>query len=126
MQEAQTGLAYAAVQQTLLGEAVDHARVGVIVWNAERRYVAANPAACELVGTTRERLLSSRVGATNRSAEAQSAIDEILAKVPASGRMRVERPDATAVDVCWLVYETSLAGLPHVIGLFWDSAVLDL
>ena len=57
------------VQVMLLGDGAEHAEIGVIVWNAERRYVAANPKACELVGTTREQLLASTVGSTNRSPE---------------------------------------------------------
>src|SRR2546423_13991740 len=103
------GLEFEAVQQTLLGDAADHARIGVLVWNAERRYVAANPCACELLGTTREQLLSSRVGQTNPSPEAQAAIEAVLAKVPASGEIRVERPDGSAVDLAWIVFATTLA-----------------
>jgi PAS domain S-box-containing protein len=124
MRDTTDGLSVSAVQQTLLGEAVDHAEIGVIVWNAERRYVSVNPKACDLIGTTREQLLSSQVGETNRSPEAQAAIDDILAKVPARGSMSVTRPDGNVADLEWVVFPTTLAGLPHVIGLYWESAVL--
>src|SRR4051812_14771483 len=120
MRDTTDGLALAAVQQTLLGEAADNAEIGGLVWNAERRYVSANPKACSLIGTTREQLLSSQVGETNRSPEAQAAIDAIIAKVPANGGMSVFRPDGSVVDLDWVVFPTTLAGLPHVIGLFWE------
>ncbi|MGZ4290050.1 MAG: hypothetical protein ACXVQ3_05790 [Gaiellaceae bacterium] len=108
-----------AVQTTLLGDAAAHAGLGILVWNAERRYVAANEKAAELVGTTRDRLLERPVGSTNRSAEAQETIDAILRHVPSRGSMRVgER------DLEWVVFPTTLAGLEHVIGLFWEADAL--
>ncbi|MGH3003017.1 MAG: PAS domain-containing protein, partial [Gaiellaceae bacterium] len=59
-------MAAAAVEklmhQTLLGEAVECANTAVFVWNDDRRYVAVNEAACELVGLTRSELVGMRVG----------------------------------------------------------------
>ena len=112
------------VQVTLLGEAAECADVGVIVWNEERRYVAVNPKACELIGTTREQLLASTVGSTNRSPEAKAAIDGILDHVPARGSLTVTRPDGTHVELEWVVFPTRVAGLEHVLGLFWDASSL--
>jgi PAS domain-containing protein len=108
-----------AVQMMLLGDAAEHAEVGVLVWNAERRYVAANAKACALLGVERDQLLNQPVGATNRSAEAQQAIEAILRHVPARGRM-----PAGEVELEWLVFPTTLAGLDHVVGLFWDASSL--
>ncbi len=118
------GVPNEVVQLTLLGDGVEHADVGVLIWNADRRYVAANPRACELIGTTREQLLSGTVGSTNRSPEAQAAIDAILEHVPASGGLAVTRPDGTTIDLEWVVFPTSIVGLDHVIGVFWDAASL--
>jgi PAS domain S-box-containing protein len=112
------------VQVTLLGEGADNADVGVIVWNAERRYVAANARACELLGVTREQLLASTVGSTNRSPETRALIDDAIAHVPASGSMTVLRSDGSQVEVDWLVFSTRVAGLEHVLGLFWDRTKL--
>ena len=119
-----TGLAHEAVQQTLLGDASEHADVGVMVWNAERRYVAANPKACEIVGVTRDQLLAGRVGDNNRSAETRGVVESLVAEVPARGAMTIERPDGKSVEVEWVVFPTTLAGLPHIIGLMWDTTVL--
>jgi PAS domain-containing protein len=105
-----------AVQVTLLGDAAEHAEVGVLVWNADRRYVAANPRAAELVGTTRDRLLDQPVGSTNRSPEAQEAIEAVIRHVPARGSMRLGDR-----DIDWVVFPTTVAGLEHVIGLFWEA-----
>ena len=103
----------------LLGDAAEHSSIGVLVWNADRRYVAVNPRAAELVGTTREALLEQPVGTTNRSQEAQDLIEDILRHVPSSGSIEVgER------QLDWVVFPTTVAGLEHVIGLFWDRSDL--
>jgi PAS domain S-box-containing protein len=108
-----------SVQIMLLGEAAEHAEVGILVWNAERRYVACNPQACELLGVTREQLLEQPVGTTNRSDEAQAAIEGILRRVPSRGGMTVR-----GIDLDWVVFRTTLAGLEHVVGLMWDRNTL--
>ena len=118
------GLEHEAVQQTLLGDASEHADVGVLVWNAERRYVAANPKACELVGATRAQLLAGRVGDNNRSSQTQGVVDAVVEKVPARGSMAIERADGSTVEVEWVTFPTTLAGLPHIIGLLWEQSAL--
>jgi PAS domain-containing protein len=105
------------LQQTLLGDAAEHARIGVVVWNEELRYVAVNQWAAELFGVSREHLLGSRVGDQNPRDEARNAIEAVLDHQPARGRTPV-RPD---LDVDWIVVETSLTGLPHFFGLFWPA-----
>jgi len=112
------------VQQTLLGDAAEHAEVGVVVWNVERRYVAANPKACAMVGVTREQLLAGRVGDNNRSPETRQVVDGLVAEVPARGAMTVERSDGGSTEVEWVVFPTTLAGLPHIIGLMWERDAL--
>jgi len=49
------------VQSVLLGEAVEHAPVAILVADDEMRYVAANATACQLFGYSREELLQLRV-----------------------------------------------------------------
>ena len=48
------------MQSVLIGEAVEHAPVAILVSDEEGRYVAANEHACELLGYTREELLGPR------------------------------------------------------------------
>jgi len=118
------GLEHEAVQQTLLGDASEHAEVGIVVWNDERRYVAINRKACSILGTTREAMLASHVGETNRSAETAGVIERLLHNVPARGAMTVERADGTSVDVEWIVFPTTAAGLPHYVGYLWEASAL--
>ena len=104
------------VQMMLLGDAAEHADVAIIVWNEERRYVAANEKACELLGVTREELLDRPVGSTNRGPETQAAIEDILERTPSKGTITVRGAEHE-----WVVFRTTLAGLDHVIGLFWPA-----
>jgi uncharacterized protein YheU (UPF0270 family) len=99
----------------LLGDAAQHAGVAVMVWNAERRYVAINQRTCELLNTTREALLDQPVGSTNRSGQAQETIENLLEHVPARGET-----DINGVTVEWVVFPTTIAGLDHIIGLMWE------
>ena len=103
------------VQMMLLGDAAEHAQVAIIVWNADRRYVAVNEKACELLGVSREELLERPVGTTNRSPEVAAAIDRILGHTPASGTVTLG-----GAELDWVVFETTIAGLEHVLGLFWE------
>jgi len=50
------------IQAELIAEALSSASVGFFVWDEDRRYVAANAAACEILGTTLDQLLGQRVG----------------------------------------------------------------
>jgi PAS domain-containing protein len=118
------GLEHEAVQQTLLGDASEHAGFGVVVWNAERRYVAANAKACQLLGVTREQLLSGRVGDNNRSADTGGVVDSLISRVPARGAMTIERQDGGSVEVEWVVFPTTVATLPHMVGLMWERDAL--
>ena len=52
-----TNIARPLVQASLLGEAIDHGPVLVLVADDDGNYVAVNEYACELLGYTREELL---------------------------------------------------------------------
>jgi PAS domain S-box-containing protein len=108
-----------SVQIMLLGDAVEHADAGVLVWNAERRYVAVNTKACELLGVSREQLLDRPVGTTNQSEEAQSVIAQVLERAPAQGTTTVGDR-----ELRWVVFPTKVAGLDHIVGFMWDATAL--
>lgn len=109
--------AHTLFQQTLLGDAGEHAQIGLMVWNEERRYVAINTCACEILGVTREELLGSHVGDHNRSDAARDAIDATIASTGSHGR--IELPNGKVVD--WLTVPTDIAGLPHFLGVMWEA-----
>ena len=105
------------LQQTLLGDAAEHAEIGVVVWNEEMRYVAVNEWVAERLASTREEILGSRVGDHNQTDGARSAIESILERVPARGRTQIGEG-----LVEWIVVETRLAGLPHFFGVMWPAS----
>src|SRR5204863_4482792 len=57
------------LQISLLGEAVEHAPVGIFVFDEDGRYVAVNSFACELLGYERSELLERRLGELSASPE---------------------------------------------------------
>ncbi|HEU5244113.1 MAG TPA: PAS domain-containing protein, partial [Gaiellaceae bacterium] len=70
-------LAEPAIQAQLLAEALLGATVGLLVWDEDRRYIAANAAACEILGTTLDALLGQQVG--EHTVRGPEAIDDALA-----------------------------------------------
>ncbi|HEX2292946.1 MAG TPA: PAS domain S-box protein [Gaiellaceae bacterium] len=110
------------VQETLLGEAIEHAPVGVIVLDEDGRYLAANRFACELTGYTREELL--RGGATALAFE-PGRVPEVMAHM-AKGTLRVgtselRRKDGTAAACEYRLGATRSGGLPYFVLVFWTS-----
>jgi PAS domain-containing protein len=106
-------LARPEIQAELIAEALRSASVGFLVWDEDRRYIAANAAACEILGTTLEQLLGHRVG--EHTVEGLSAVDEALATGFASGTAVVRRFDGRGtVDVFYATFTTKTAGMPFM------------
>jgi PAS domain-containing protein len=102
------------IQAELISEALGSAGVGFLVWDDNRRYVAANAAACEILGTTLEELLDREVG--GQTLEGAQAVDE--ASGFATGRAVVNRPDGRdAVEVFYATFTTKTAGMPFMATL---------
>jgi PAS domain-containing protein len=110
------------VQLALLGEAVTAAEgVGVFVWDDDRRYVAVNDAACELVGLPREELLAMRVGDMT-DGRAEPHFHEVQRPGVSTGTLRFTRRDGDPVDLEFLTFHTKLAGLPYMASICWRPA----
>lgn len=107
-----SSLASPEIQAELISEALKSASVGFLVWDEDRRYIAANPAACEILGTTLEELLGKQVG--SHTVEGLNAIDVALEKGFASGRAVVERAGGERVDVFYATFTTRTAGMPFM------------
>ncbi|HKD94012.1 MAG TPA: PAS domain-containing protein [Gaiellaceae bacterium] len=106
-------LARPEIQAELIAEALGAASVGFLVWDEHRHYIAANTAACEILGATLEELLGQDVGA--HTVESAEAVDEALASGFASGTATVQRlAGQGAVDVFYVTFTTKTAGMPFM------------
>jgi PAS domain S-box-containing protein len=109
-----------AVQETLLGEALEHGPLGAIVLDERGTFLAANRVACRLTGYTREELLNK--GPADLAAD-PSVVPARLEQM-AAGRLRhgltkVRRKDGGLIDVEYRVGATRSGGLPHYLVAFW-------
>ena len=106
-------LARPEIQAELIAEALGSASVAFLVWDEHRRYVAANAAACEILGTTLEQLLGQPVGA--HTIEGPESADDAFATGFASGNAVVERFDGRGpVEIFYATFTTKTAGMPFI------------
>jgi PAS domain-containing protein len=106
-------LAQPEIQAELISEALRSASVGFLVWDEHRRYVAANAAACEILGTTLEQLLGRELGA--QTIEGLEAVDAALATGFSSGEAVVQRLDGRGpIEVFYATFTTKTAGMPFM------------
>src|SRR4029453_9804368 len=109
------------VLSVLLGEAVEHAPVAILVADEEMRYVAANATACELLGYTREELLTLRLTDVARYPEAEGEFEAMMATGELAGRMTVVRKDGTKLNLRHRSSETSIAGITYYVAVLWPE-----
>jgi PAS domain-containing protein len=106
-------LARPEIQAELIAEALLSASVGFLVWDEHRRYIAANRAACEILGTTLDELLGHSVG--EHTVDGLAAIDSALSTGFAQGRALVDRFDGSGrVEVFYATFTTKTAGMPFM------------
>ena len=106
-------LARPEIQAELISEALGAASVGFLVWDEHRRYIAANAAACTILGTTLEELLGQEVGGHTETGV--ESIDEAVTAGFASGEATVQRFDGQgSVDIFYVTFATTTAGMPFM------------
>jgi PAS domain-containing protein len=106
-------LARPEIQAELIAEALESASVGFLVWDDQRRYIAANAAACEILGTTLEELLGRPVG--GQTVEGAEAIEEALRAGFTSGTAKVQRSDGRGpIEIFYATCTTKTAGMPFM------------
>ena len=109
------------VQETLLGEALEHAPVGAIVLDEQGRYLAANRLACELSGYSREELLELGAPALTFDPESLPSVLGRMARGDLTGgTARMRRKDGSALTCEYRVGETRSGGLPFHVLVFWE------
>jgi PAS domain S-box-containing protein len=109
-----------AVQETLLGEALEHGPVGAIVLDERGIFLAANRVACRLTGYSREELLNKRPAdlAVDPSV-VPARLEQMAAGRLEHGLTKVRRKDGGVIDVEYRVGATRSGGLPHYLVSFW-------
>jgi PAS domain-containing protein len=113
-----TGLGDPHVQATLLAEAVASADVGFLVWDEDRRYIAANKRACELLGCTLETLLGSKVG--ERTTRGEALVEGAVRDERARGRAKV-RGAYGELELEYLTFRVRTAGVPFMGTIIWPA-----
>jgi PAS domain S-box-containing protein len=111
----------AAAQEALLGQAASSAGAGLLVSDDTLRYVAANSAACKLLGYTRDQLLQLRVpdvvdGPTGGLLDAARAVAD--GKIQ-HGTASVRRKDGHSFPAQYVSVPATIGGLPFVFTLLW-------
>ena len=89
----------------------DRAGDALLIADDEGRWVDVNPAACELLGRSREELLALRVGEASHDGErAADVFDQLLEQGEAAGTYVVLRADGTTREVEYLARANVLPG----------------
>jgi PAS domain S-box-containing protein len=110
------------VQTVLLGDAVEHAPVAILVSDDEMRYVAANEYACKLLGYTRSELVGLRATDLASHEDAAREFAYVQAHGETSGTLRVLRKDGADLTLHHRSAEITLAGLVYYVAVLWPEA----
>lgn len=110
-----------ALQETLLGEALEHAPFGALVLDDAGRYLAANRTACRLSGYERSELLElSPADLAIEPEVVAHRLGEMASGELEHGQTRMRCKDGTLISVEYRVGATRSGGLPYFVVLFWE------
>ena len=105
------------VQAALLSEAAQNAAVGLLVWDDDRRYVAANPKALEILGCTLEELIGATVG--ERTVRGDMLVERVIRAEGGQGQMVVTRFDGRKQKLGYVTFTTHIGGIPYMSSVIW-------
>jgi PAS domain S-box-containing protein len=105
------------VHTSLLGEGADCADVGIAIYDDDGRYVAINAHGCEMLGYTRDELLTLDVGDFT-----EGGIDRTVLKSTErrEGSRLVRRKDGHFLAVGFVVSPTKIANIGFNLATFWE------
>lgn len=110
-----------ALQETLLGEALEHAPVGALVLDETGRYLAANRTACKLTGYERRELLSlTPADLAAEPAAVPARLHEMATGELEYGSTCIRCKSGEVVTVDYRVGATRSGGLPYFVLVFWE------
>jgi PAS domain S-box-containing protein len=107
------------IQESLIGEAIDHGPVAVFVAGDDMQYLAVNEYAAELLGYTREELLELRVSDIARGPGVAERFEEVVAHRRHDGEETLTHKDGTEIAVRYVTKETTVAGLTVFVAVMW-------
>jgi PAS domain S-box-containing protein len=106
--------------RTLLGEAVDEATVGVVVYDENGKYLAVNKAMLRILGYDLDEFL--RLDPLQVSARKEKAVrrdlGEVVRKGSLSGDARLRRKDGTVVGGRFVAARTTIARIDYYVSVF--------
>jgi PAS domain S-box-containing protein len=105
----------------LLGEAVASGRAAMVLSDDDLNYIAANDAACVLLGYDRSELLALRVSdvVPKPHATLTARSRQIAGGRSRQGRTTVRRRDGSDLEIEYVSFASKVAGLPYVLTVFW-------
>ena len=105
------------VHTSLLGEGADCAEVGIAIYDDDGRYVAINAHACDMLGYTRDELLTHDVADFT-----EGGIDRAVLKSSdrREGARLVRRKDGHFLAVGFVVSPTKIANIVFNLAMFWE------
>lgn len=116
----QANLGHEDIQAQLIAEALLAADVGFIVWDEDRRYIAANDAACRMLGTTRDELLGRTVG--DQTADGEAVVGEAVREQRLSGTLVAQKFDGSGpIELNYTTFLTRTAGMPFMASVIWPA-----
>jgi PAS domain S-box-containing protein len=109
------------VQETLIGEAAATGSAAVILSDDELRYVAANDAACDLLGYSRTELLDLEVSDVVLGGREwiQQASRAVMDGATHHGTARIRCKDGSEIDVAYVSFRGSISALEQVVTVTW-------
>ena len=115
-------LAEPLVQASLVGEALDNGPMFVVVVDDDMNHIAVNRYAAEVLGYTREELLSLKVTDIAPGPETCRIFADFVAHRQQDGVVELVRKDGTRVRVGYSARETTVAGMTLYVSV---GSVLD-
>ena len=109
------------MQETLIGEAAATGSVAVILSDDDLRYVAANDAACELLGYSRLELLALDVADVVLAERdwIRHASRAVIDGATHHGTSRVRCKDGSEIEVAYVSFRGSISALEQVVTVTW-------
>lgn len=107
------------IQVSLLGEAIDHGPVGILVADEKGRYIAVNQFAADMLGYTRQELLNLAITDVAPFPETASGFQSVMSGGITTGTYPYVRKDGEVVEIGFRAGATTVAGMRLYIAVWW-------